>query len=411
MRRLRAGFLLCSMFICLGADAVNVRVALIHTPSGVYSELYPTGDDGSQDIPLVWSTIPRQTGTQGTPLTVNLRASYLTEVGSPNATLTTSCTPTLGGGWSTSADGLAFTYSAPYSGTCQTTATRNSVPVISNPYIVEALASGTTDNVSPTPPTGLTATLNASNQPVIIFDAGQDPVVAGKDTSGLSTYTISRNGTPLTPVAFPAGSIAPALTSADIGTLSPAGSATQSNADWLDTAEGDLGSTSDAFRFTYAPIQGDFTSTIQVESFADVVSNFAKASLHARNGTATNAAYAGCRASPNGSFALEYRAIAGGAKITVSGGGAGALAYPAFTQFARAADVFSCRYSADGNNWVDSVSQAVALPTTLNVGRATTSTSDGNVVTVQYRKQAIQKLARITYTDTGATPGSGTSWR
>lgn len=410
MRRLRAGFLLCSMFICLGADAVNVRVALIHTPSGVYSELYPTGDDGSQDIPLVWATIPRQTGIEGAPLTIDLRALYLTEAGSPNATLVTSCTPTLDGGWTTSADGLSFTFSSAYAGSCQTTATRDTVAVVSNPYIVESIADGTADNVAPTLPAGLTATLNSSNQPVIIFDAGQDPVVAGKDTSGLSTYTVLRDGTPLTPVAFPAGSIAPSLTSADIGTLSPVGTSTQSNADWLDTAEGDLGSTSDAFRFTYAPIQGDFVSTIQVESFADVVSNFAKASLHARNGTATNAAYAGCRASPNGSFALEYRAIAGGAKITVSGGGAGTLAYPAFTQFARTADVFSCRYSADGNNWVNSVSQAVALPTTLNVGRATTSTSDGNVVTVQYRKQAIQKLARVTYTDTGATPGSTYSY-
>jgi len=271
-----------------------------------------------------------------------------------------------------------------------------------------ALSAEAVDTTAPTRIIGVSAALGSNNKPVIIFNSPCDPYVSAP--LGLASYTVKRNSTSLSPVSFSGPGLSPQYTSVDVGTLSPTGSSSQSGADWLDSAEGAIQSTVDAFRFSYAPVSGFFSATVKIESFAHVVNANAAAGIMARDGAAQNAAYVMAQMLANGNVRISYRTAAGQARVTV---GSGTVTYPAWLKINRggsAHDLWTVWSSTDGNKFTMVAQVTVSLPLTLNVGRATTSTSDGNPVTVQYRNLCIQNFGQIAYTDTAANSGTTPSY-
>jgi regulation of enolase protein 1 (concanavalin A-like superfamily) len=376
------------------------------TPSGKRDSRYPDGDDGTPAIPLTWATIPSFTGKlEGTPFSVNVRDEYLTEPGSPDATITVE--GALPSGW-TFSDGETLAYSGTGAGqaSIRFKAARSGFESFSNDLTVESLASGTADTTAPTKITGLVVALNGSNQPVLTFDAPSDPVVATEDRDGLATFTPKRGAVALTPVALtddPGFSFA----SADIGTMSPAGSSVQDGADWQEGAEGSLPASTDEFRFTYATVSGDFIATVLVESMSGTLNAFSIASLQARVDLDQNSQYASVQqmygtAGANGVIRGAYRLQKGGTRTAV---GSSTVSLPSWIQLERQGDTFFTRQSSDGNTWTAIENLTVPMQAELKVGLATTSASQGNTISVQYRNLCITNQGRITYTDTGA--GSG----
>src|SRR5688572_27044406 len=65
-----------------------VSLQLTLTPSGKSDSRYPDGDDGSAAVPLSWDTIPLIEFQEGVASSIDLRALYLNEPGSPDATIT-----------------------------------------------------------------------------------------------------------------------------------------------------------------------------------------------------------------------------------------------------------------------------------------------------------------------------------
>lgn len=352
---------------------------------------------------LAISTIANISILNGATGTMNLRSAYVTGTEAATATLVTTCSPTLAGGFTTTANGLSWTTTTTYSGICTTTATGSGNPVSSNVYVIASSAAAVSDTSPPTAGTGLSITLNGSNKPVLVFDPSCDPYDSG--SSGLASYKVRRDGVALTPVTVIAP-IQSAYTSIDIGTLSPVGTSTQSNGfDWLDTAEGQIlsGIGNDELRFSYRSVTGNFIGTTKLESFANVVNTNARAGIMARDGVGAQDAFIMAQITAANASRMQYRATPSGARAAT---GLGSIALPVWLQLERAGDTWTTRQSVDGNIWVD-VSQATqAMPTTLNVGRATASHSDGNAVSAQYRQLCVTTLGKQTYTDTAASAGN-----
>lgn len=133
------------MLLILAAPAVHadlpttLSVRCTLTPSSVFDTSNCDGDDGTAAIPLSWATVPNQVVTSGASYSVNLRTGYLTEAGSPDATLSIlGCT--LPSGWSLGADSLAYSGSGTGTAQCRVRATRTAVTSDTNEFTVSAEA-------------------------------------------------------------------------------------------------------------------------------------------------------------------------------------------------------------------------------------------------------------------------------
>lgn len=149
---------------------------IVPTPSGVVDGHFPDGNDGSAAIPLTWATIPSFLQKQeGASFSVNLVTLYLTQAGSPNATIT-AVNGTLSGGWTLSSAGLlAYSGTGHASISFRARATRLGVHSDSNTFTVESIAAIVSADVqAPTIPTGLNVTASGAASRTLACDAPAD---------------------------------------------------------------------------------------------------------------------------------------------------------------------------------------------------------------------------------------------
>lgn len=160
---------------------------IVPTPSLILDGHYPDGNDGSVAIPLTWATVPSFLQKQeGTSFSVNVRTGYLTEAGSPNATITL-LSGILPSGWTLSSAGvLAFSGTGQGSATIRVRATRNAVPSDSNAFTVESIALiVSADNQAPTIPTGLALVSKTATSITVSNDASSDVPTATIPADGM----------------------------------------------------------------------------------------------------------------------------------------------------------------------------------------------------------------------------------
>ena len=381
--------------------APSPSLQITATPSGNLDSRYTDGDDGSGslawDAPASWPAFTNI--TVNTSFTSDISAR-LADPGSPSATLTVHPDYTLGTGWAFDGTNLTQTGTTAASGQVRFRATRLGAVVDSHIMNYSSIAAGSTDDVAPTKIVGLDVTLNGSNQPVISFESPCDPFVSGKDTDGLNDFRVTRDTTDLTDVAFSGVGLSLEYTETDVGTLSPAGTSTQTVADWQLTGEGNISSTADNFRFVHGTVSGDFTATVEVESFTNGTNDFAKAGIMARTDTSSGSAMVFARVHRSREVRLEYRAAAGQSRITIGSGQVSA--FPCQLKLQREGNVWTVYSSEDDSVDTLVASLTEALPTTLEVGVVATSTEDGVAVTVEYNNLCVQNLGRQSVTDTGA---------
>lgn len=166
---------------------LSQNLAIVPTPSLVLDGHYPDGNDGTVAIPLTWATIPSFLLKQeGSSFSVNVRTGYLTEPGSPNATITL-LSGTLPTGWSLSSAGaLAYNGTGQGAATIRVRATRSGVTSDSNPFTVESIALiVSADSQAPTIPTGLALVSKTTTTITVTNDASSDVPTATIPADGM----------------------------------------------------------------------------------------------------------------------------------------------------------------------------------------------------------------------------------
>lgn len=175
---------------------LSQNLVIVPTPSLILDGHFPDGNDGSAAIPLTWAVIPSYLQKQeGTPFSVNVRTTYLTEAGSPNATITL-LSGTLPSGWTLSSAGvLAFSGTGVGSATIRVRATRNAATSDSNFFTVESLAViVSADNQSPTIPTGLVLVSKTATTITVSNDAPSDVPTATIPADGMKEIRYFKGG-------------------------------------------------------------------------------------------------------------------------------------------------------------------------------------------------------------------------
>jgi hypothetical protein len=398
----------CSLAGCVKAQTIVNVGTCVPTPSGVVNTKFCVdGDDGTAGIPLLWSTIPSFVNKiEGTPFSVNVCSGYLTQAGSPNATIS-NIGASLPTGWSLSGtDNCTLGYSGTGTGSAVVIlrATRSSVTSDSNAFQVESVPDLAADATAPTVVTGVEVVLDGNNDPVIAFDAAADVRVAGADVSGVSTFTVRRGATPLTPTAYTGSASVPTFTTATVGTAVGA-NAVQDGADWSQTAEGGTPTAGSNFVFTYAEVTGDFTATVKVASVTGGSDSSRGPNLLVREGTAAGDRHFALHLFPSFNVRGYTRSVTDGSVVQ-----AGVVALDSFDgwiRITREGNVVTGYASNDGNDFgVVGVPQTLGFNQTLLVGIATQSNQAGTATTVEYENLAVTTRPRQTYTDTSGVPGS-----
>lgn len=377
------------------------------TPSGIVNSRFPDGNDGSTAIPLVWGSVPSTLLNQeGTPVSINLRA-YLTEPGSPSATL--SIVGNLPAGWSLVGDNLTFGGTGQGLATVQVRAVRGTVTVDSNFFTVESIPSAAADNQAPTATSTLTALISTSPPQVTLqWDAASDVKTPAVTASLMKDYIITRNGVAMgaSPLVSPPG-ISVQLTQNTIGAPNPAVSSySQSGPDYAFTIGGDtanIGGTSDSLHYVAAKITGNFTIIAEVDLTTGPVAT-AKAGLMVRASLAADAPFVHLVKFPDSGtngVALQSRSTVGGAVASVPQTN---LTGKRYLRLQRSGSSFTGSYWT-GSSWVALSTVTIGMTDPVYVGVAGNSGASGSTISPVFRQVNIQNLAVVTLIDTGVSLG------
>lgn len=416
----RFRLLLASVAALLTATAAqsaiqtNIQLSIQPTPSSFVDSRYPDGNDGTAGV-IQWQTISTISLSTGVTGSQNLRTGNLTGSASATATLATTCSPALSGGFSTTADGLSWTSTTAYSGICRTTATDSGKVSYSNRYRVEAVAPPSADTTPPTTVTGLACAGGVGNG-TCSWDTSTDVFEADGDAaSGVKEYDVRFNGVIVATVPASAG-LNKQYVETVIGSYTPTPTSTQSGPDWSLTSAGDIDGTDDLVIKRGAQVVGDAFATVKVESITNTT-NFSKGGILVSNSHATNASYFGCYPyrNANGSITIQCRkrspdgtnAASPSANIT-------GVSLPIWIRVSVRTDptlgeLYSGEYSTNGNTFTAiTTDYAMTLGSTRywDLFAVATTASGGATQTTQFRQFSVNNVPRVQVTFNTLVPGT-----
>jgi len=372
MLRLRSSLLaLAALFVCGQVDAsiaAAIRFDSVRlTPSFTIDTRYLDGDDGTAAIPLAWAPIPNISVLTSDTGSVNLCSSYLTQLGTPNATISLVAgyawpsTFTLGG---TDNCVLSWTTPSVSSAIVRVQAQRLTNVAQTNEFSVSATAPISGDTKAPTIPTGCVAT-NGAGEVTIECDASSDPYATTPGAVTRYDFIPQTSGATVTLTA-PSPGLSLPLTLTNVGTISSPGapSCTQQTAatDWSCDAAGTgfVENTADQAAFLGAQVTGAASLAVRVDAVTSG-SNFARAGPCARSSWDANAAEICTTVQPGNGNLIQCRGRATvGANKTTWGSATAALPVRVRTSH-NGAGLGVCEYSTDGATWI-AVTAAQSIP-------------------------------------------------
>jgi hypothetical protein len=356
----------------------------------------------------VWATIPSTLNNQeGSTVSLNMRA-YLTEPGSPDATL--SVVGNLPAGWSLVGDNLQFTGTGLGSSPVQMRAVRGAVTVDSNFFTVQSIPSAAADTQPPTVVTGLTATVSLSPLSVTLnFDAASDVKTPALTASLMKDYAVKRDGVALAGSPFAsAPGLAVQLSGSTIGAPSPAVSGfSQTGPDYTFTIGGDasnIGGTSDSLYHVAAQMTGNFTIICEVDLSSGPSVN-AKAGLMVRASLSADAPFVHVVKFPDSGtrgVGLESRPSSGAA---VSASAVTNLTGARLLKLARVGDLFTGSYWS-GTAWVSLGSVNVGMTDPVYVSLTGNSSVAASTITPVFRQVNVQNLPALQIVDSTISAGN-----
>ena len=166
-------------------------------------------------------------------------------------------------------------------------------------------------------------------------------------------------------------------TSQDIGSTSPAGSATYGSGTFtLKGAGADIWGSSDAFHFLHQVMTGDGTITARVNSVQNT-NGWAKAGVMVRESLTPGSKHATTVVTPLNGVSFQWRVATNGTSTSATTGG---ITAPRWVRMVRQGNTFTSYQSANGTSWTQ---LGTPLTMTMNsqvyVGLAVTSHNNGTL--------------------------------
>lgn len=380
----------------MGLVATSVRAIL--TPSGRRDWRYLDGNDGVASIPIAFFQPPDIRGVQeGTTPTFSI-SDYISAPG--GATITLNVGTTFGGWTYNGSTSITF------GGTgIASTIVRSTVTYLGTAYpspytfIVETVASASSDSTPPTIPTGVTAVSQAAGI-LVAWRQSCDQLVT--TASNVKEYDVLRAGVAVHTTAAGGTGITPKLIGFDIGAVEGAGSTVQdsgsSGSNYSITSKGvGFGGTADAGQVAYWQQTGNFRFEFLAQNLTGSVDSTSQITI------------AILESLTSGSRGLFHRVNQGGvrtrqratlnAATTTTGANITGVTWPLRLCVEKAGDVYTTSYSLDGKSYNAVAQTTLALSASLYLCIFPGSGGGGTVV-ADCRQVCIQSLPNLSWLDT-----------
>ena len=190
---------------------------------------------------------------------------------------------------------------------------------------------------------------------------------------------------PSTPGALPAG-----WSAQDIGSVSVAGSTTQSNGTWTVSGSGaDIWNNADGCRFASQRVTGDVQVTAQVMGLTNT-DGWAKAGVMIRESLTAGSRHASTFATSANGIAFQRRAATDGVTSHTAGPGSPA---PYWVRIERLGNVVISSTSPNGTTWTELRRETIAMSAAIYVGLAVTSHNNGALCTATFTNVQVVGVA------------------
>ncbi|MCX8154952.1 MAG: lamin tail domain-containing protein, partial [Verrucomicrobiae bacterium] len=181
--------------------------------------------------------------------------------------------------------------------------------------------------------------------------------------------------------------VAVSLNQAQVGNPALPGSYSTVSGGYNVTAGGsDIGGASDQFFFVYQQRTGDFDMSVRIANLSPSDA-WAKAGLMARENLNANAAFAASVSTPGAVGVLFLARTTAGGTVTSSGGQPVNHPYT-YLRLKRFGSVFTGFVSYDGQNWLQTGTATIGMPSTIYFGLAATARSTNWQTQVEFRDLA-----------------------
>lgn len=189
----------------------------------------------------------------------------------------------------------------------------------------------------------------------------------------------------------------------DIGSVGVAGSAQIAAGVFTMAGSGaDIWGAADAFRYTYAPVNGDCTLVARVAS-QQGVDSWSKAGLMIRENLNTNAANVFVGLTPSNGVTWQYRLNATNNAGATTFNNSGGLIAPFWVMLTRKGNVIAGYRSPDGTNWTQQGVVTNIMLSTLYAGLAVSSHNNSNLCQATFDNVAAPNWQAV------AAPGTPTA--
>ena len=189
----------------------------------------------------------------------------------------------------------------------------------------------------------------------------------------------------------------------DIGSVSATGLATYDNGTFTVKGSGaDIWEAADEFRYVYQQISGDVSITSRVVSLTNT-NDWAKAGVMIRNALSNDAVHALTAITFGNGTAFQRRTIIGGNSSHTSGPSANA---PYWVRLERSGNTFTSYVSTNGSDWTTIGSEAINMNTSVYIGLAVTSHSDGALCTSLFDNVTVSAISNVPVTGVSVSPSS-----
>ena len=206
------------------------------------------------------------------------------------------------------------------------------------------------------------------------------------DYHGLGSFMIMNelvayNNLPYRPDTTTAPVLPAPWQQADIGAVSPNGSASvSSNIFTVKGSGADIWGTADAFHFVYQPLSGDGNIVAHVLSFTNT-NSWAKSGVMIRESLSPGSVFATSLVTPTYGTTPIYRVTTNASDIQGSVTG---ISLPYWVKIARAGNVINTYYSANGAVWNQTSSTTITMNAAVLIGLCVSSHNNGFLATSNF---------------------------
>jgi len=271
-------------------------------------------------------------------------------------------------------------------------------------FTVSGLPSGASASFSPTSVTGSGSSTMTVSTTTNTPASTNTLTVTGTSGSLVHSASVTLIVKPVVTGGLPSG-----WTDIDIGSPSPAGSASYSGGVFTVNGGGsDIWGTSDQFNYAYESVSGDTTIIARVATVQNTQSS-AKTGVMIRETTAAGSTYASCYITPSSGAKFECRTATGGSAALV--GSQSGIAAPYWVKMVRSGSTFTASISPDGNTWTTIGTTNISMASSVNVGLPVCSHASGTLCTATLDNVSVTlPWNLVNDTDSGITYSSGWSY-